>query len=223
VIFYVNLFLKNKQLIKNIFKSIKNYTKKNSKILDGKILKKKIDPENIIFGYIGAIVPNKGIIYLLNQLQKLESNKYLIIIAGRGEDSFLTQVNSSIKKDKINAQLVGYMNPKEFFSKINILIVPSLWNDTLPTVITESLSIGVPVIGSNRGGIPELIKDKINGYIINPDDDSLSILLRKIIVNPKHMIGRLNANRNTLIQKNVWLKNYELVFGSAMENWKAFH
>ena len=52
---------------------------------------------------------------------------------------------------------------------IDVLIVPSLWHDPLPRVVYESYSHGVPVIGSDRGGIPEIIDIGKTGFIFNPD------------------------------------------------------
>jgi glycosyltransferase involved in cell wall biosynthesis len=56
------------------------------------------------------------------------------------------------------------------FSSIDALIVPSLWNDTFPGVVFEAFGYGVPVIGSRRGGIPEMIVHGENGLLFDPDD-----------------------------------------------------
>jgi glycosyltransferase involved in cell wall biosynthesis len=48
--------------------------------------------------------------------------------------------------------------PAEFFSSIDVLIVPSLWPDPAPYVVVEALSAGKSLICANSGGIPELAR-----------------------------------------------------------------
>jgi len=48
----------------------------------------------------------------------------------------------------------------EIYKKTHILLVPSLCNDSSPGVAVEAMALGIPVLGSNRGGIPELIGKK---------------------------------------------------------------
>ncbi|MEM0061516.1 MAG: glycosyltransferase, partial [Fervidicoccaceae archaeon] len=58
--------------------------------------------------------------------------------------------------------------PEEFFEKVDVTIVPSIWYENLPGVVAESFAFGVPVIGSNIGGIPEMIVDGLNGMLFDP-------------------------------------------------------
>ena len=50
------------------------------------------------------------------------------------------------------------------------IVVPSLSNDTFPFVVYEALGHGVPVIGSRRGGIPEVVQDGVTGLLFDPED-----------------------------------------------------
>ncbi|MHB1347692.1 MAG: glycosyltransferase, partial [Candidatus Humimicrobiaceae bacterium] len=68
-----------------------------------------------------------------------------------------------------NINFLGFCDISNFLPKIDVLIVPSLWNEPFGRVIIEAYSFGVPVIGSNRGGIPELIEDGKTGFIFDPD------------------------------------------------------
>ena len=62
----------------------------------------------------------------------------------------------------------GFVDNKEimkFYEMINFLVIPSICYDNSPLVIYESFSTGTPVIGSDIGGIPELIKENYNGFL----------------------------------------------------------
>lgn len=57
----------------------------------------------------------------------------------------------------------------ELFRRASIQILPS-YSEGLPTSIIEGLSFGLPIVASNVGAIPEVVKDGVNGFIINPGD-----------------------------------------------------
>ena len=60
----------------------------------------------------------------------------------------------------------------EIFSEIDVLVVPSVWYENSPLVIQEAFLAGTPVIASDIGGIPELVKDKENGLLFKANDDN---------------------------------------------------
>lgn len=139
--------------------------------------------KNVRFGYIGGLVPAKGVELLLQTFSSLtELTEITLVIAGSGPADYVQELEK-FKSDRIN--FLGYSSPEVFFSNIDVLVVPSLWNDTLPTVVFESLVNGVPVLGSSRGGIPEMIDDGENGFLFNPDrPQELAGLIRKIALQP---------------------------------------
>ena len=59
--------------------------------------------------------------------------------------------------------------PEKVFNQIGCLVVPSQWEEPFGRVVVESYGYGVPVIGSNCGGIPELIDDGVTGWIFKSE------------------------------------------------------
>jgi glycosyltransferase involved in cell wall biosynthesis len=59
------------------------------------------------------------------------------------------------------------------FSTSDLMAVPSVWYENSPTVIYESLQVGTPVVGSNIGGIPELVEDEETGYLFPRGDAAM--------------------------------------------------
>ena len=69
--------------------------------------------------------------------------------------------------------MLGFLNQKEvkdYIRKASFLIIPSIWYENCPYSVLETQAIGKPIIGSNLGGIPELVKDNENGIIYQYDD-----------------------------------------------------
>jgi glycosyltransferase involved in cell wall biosynthesis len=77
-----------------------------------------------------------------------------------------------IKKKALESvfEFKGYVSDKAtFFSEIDVFFLPS-YLEGLPTVILEAIMYETPVVASNVGGIPELIKNGETGYLCNPGD-----------------------------------------------------
>ncbi len=81
-------------------------------------------------------------------------------------------------------QFLGYRSDVTSFMKaIDILVVPSIRPDPLPTVVLEGMGAGLPIVGTNHGGIPEMIVDGVTGVLIPWDDpvaasERISALIR---------------------------------------------
>jgi glycosyltransferase involved in cell wall biosynthesis len=80
------------------------------------------------------------------------------------------------------------------YQQIDVLAVPSLWFETGPLVVLEAHAAGVPVVGSNLGGIAERIRHGVDGLLVPPDDaDALSSALRSLMVD-RALLDRLRPN-----------------------------
>ena len=102
-------------------------------------------------------------------------------VAGRAPRKYKEYLQAEYSK--LSIEWEGFVAPAELFSKINVLIVPSLWHDPAPRVVLEAMSYGIPVIGSARGGIPELIGDA--GWVFDPDiPGELEARMEYVLQNP---------------------------------------
>jgi len=91
----------------------------------------------------------------------------------------------------------GFQSGSELESikeKCSYGIVPSLSYETFGLVIHELMSLGIPIIGSNRGAIPELIKHEYNGFIFDPEDyTSLANLIENLVHN-RDILSTMSKN-----------------------------
>lgn len=120
-------------------------------------------------GFIGFLAESKGIEWLLRTFKGSRLSDVELLIAGRGEEQYEKGLRERYG-DGDDISFLGFIKPADFFAQVDVAIVPSLWNDTLPSVVFESLGYGVPVVGSRRGGIPEMVLDGVNGLVFEPDD-----------------------------------------------------
>ncbi|MBD3281691.1 glycosyltransferase [Candidatus Uhrbacteria bacterium] len=118
--------------------------------------------------FIGRLSPEKGIETLVRAAGRVPSVK-LDIIGEGPERAKLEQLASQVAPGRVN--FLGFQTGKELSElrgRAKALCLPSVVYENAPLTILEAMASGVPVIGSNIGGIPELVKDGINGFLAEP-------------------------------------------------------
>tara|TARA_B110000114_G_scaffold2002_1_gene1911 strand:+ start:13453 stop:14667 length:1215 start_codon:yes stop_codon:yes gene_type:complete len=169
---FVSEFIKRKHLEVFPFIINKSYHLFNFKISDNEI--PNTNKGNYVF-YFGRLSEEKGINTLL---EAFSQTNYNLKIAGSGP---LREYVKSIKKS--NIEYVGWQTGDSLNSLIkqaSFIIVPSEWYENNPMTVVESFSMGKPVIGSNIGGIPELVIENKTGFLFEMGDkDSLLNTLHK--------------------------------------------
>lgn len=127
------------------------------------------------FLYFGRYSKEKGIDVLLQACTSLPDVKF--IFAGSGP------LENEINKIP-NIENVGFQSGdklKNLISKAKASIYPSIWYENCPLSVMESISLGTPVIGSDIGGIPELIDDNVNGLLFEyGDHNKLTIKIKSL-------------------------------------------
>ena len=137
--------------------------------------------------YFGRLSREKGILNLINAFAKLDKGSLYIAGEGPEEDT----IKYIIKKNNLEkrVKLLGFLNKEEMTEvtrKCKFVVVPSIWYENCPYSVLETLAIGKPIIGSNMGGIPELVENNNNGYIYQYDNiDELAEKMEELFENPK--------------------------------------
>jgi glycosyltransferase involved in cell wall biosynthesis len=185
----------------------------NSRNLDTKI-NKKIDRNYINFGFIGTLAPNKGVEVLLKAYHKIKKPNYRLFVAGSGKEDYEEYLKSKYKDDSII--FMGRVDPKDFFKKVDVTIVPSIWYENFPGVIIESFAFGVPVIGSNIGGIPEMIIEGVNGMLFNPyNENELIDKMLRFETEIDHWRSKSDTIKQSVLKfldYNGWVRKWEELF-----------
>lgn len=123
------------------------------------------DPGYLVFGYLGRVVPEKGVHVLIEALSHANIN-WRLIVAGVGPDHYLTDLK---RRSAGRADFQGWTSPKDFFDAIDVLVLPSLWPEPAGRTILEAYQHKIPVIATNRGGMPELVVPGVTGWVVNLD------------------------------------------------------
>lgn len=107
-----------------------------------------------VIGYIGLIDKKKGLETLLQSVMGLRGRDWILKIAGAGEGGYVERLRLEYRDPRIH--WLGYTAPNDFYRSVDIVVVPSLWEEPRPYVCLEALHAGKRVIYSESGGLPEL-------------------------------------------------------------------
>lgn len=151
--------------------------------------------------FVGRIGEMKGIFPLLSALARLRSfsNVRLILAGAEERPGELALVREHIAKLKMRdtvefAGVVGGRAKAKLFWESDIFVFPSYF-ENLPVSVLEAMAAGLPIISTTVGGIPDIIYDGINGYLVPPGDvDALTDRLKLLISDPElcRRIGEYN-------------------------------
>jgi glycosyltransferase involved in cell wall biosynthesis len=122
---------------------------------------------------------------LIAAVQQIEEDRIDLRIIGPvvGDRSYLAECRSG-SADKANIHFVGSIGSNEIpsiYETLDVLVVPSLWNECSPLTIQEAFMSGVPVVASDIGGMREMIEHDVSGLLFPMGDvDALASALRQL-------------------------------------------
>jgi len=156
--------------------------------------------DNIIM-YAGKMNTQKGVDILIDALIDIKGlDDWQFVFAGDGDlKESLVKRTENDKRFLFTGNLV-FDKLKEFYKKAKIMVVPSLSFENYPTVILEGRSYKCIVLGSDRGGIPEMIGDE---FVFSPDKESIK---RKISYFANNYEKYVNSSEK--INKNLYDDKY---------------
>lgn len=143
------------------------------------------------FGYIGTHIPSKGVDLLLEAFMQVKADACLIIWGGTGGQSENYLKNKSLlcrNKVLFSGTYDNETIAQEVFSRIDCLVVPSIWAENSPLVIHEAQACRVPVITSDFGGMAEYVRHLENGLLFeHRDRRSLTATMEFAVEHPELM------------------------------------
>ena len=185
----------------------------------------KINEKDIVFTSISRIVIDKGYKNLAEAIKmssKLENIKFLIVGSGKYEKELIEYLDNDLKNKKVI--FLGRRDDiMDILSASDVFILPTL-HENLGNVFLEASKAAIPSIGSNLGGIPEIIDNDYNGKLINPcDPNSIYSAILELYYDTdkrellgKNALVKVNTFFNSeLISEDFNMLYYDLYYGSS--------
>lgn len=175
--------------------------------------------------FLGRLSYEKGLDYLLaawpQVLRQVPEAKLMLV----GEGDKRTELERLIKEFNINdsVELKGNLPHGRALAEIKkseIFICPSL-AEGLGNVFIEAQACGVPPIGTNVGGIPDIIKDNENGLLIEPkNSEAIAAAIIKLLKD-KELAKRLSLKGLETVKKFDWqniIRSIDLIYQEAISS-----
>ena len=178
---------------------------------------------NILF--VGRLIEVKGTNFLIDAVKLLDPSKFELHIAGDGPER-----ENLERTAPENVFFHGYQtgnNLEELYRNADIFVLPSIVDDAgytegLGTVLLEATNFSIPSIGTNVGGIPDIIIDKKTGLLVPPKDPNALAEAIKTLAGDKTLCEKLTENAQKHLKNHfsweVITERFFEIYSKAVEN-----
>lgn len=183
---FVDLVLCPSEAVKNFLESISK-TETEIKVIANGIGTPEITrslPQPGLFGFIGSLNTNKGILNLIEAMPKVVQffPEARLEIIGSGE-----LMDKVVEKSQNDKSIKIIENEDIIYSRLinwNFIVVPS-YSESFGQVVLDAASLGRPAIVNKRGALPEVVRDQQTGLIISSNEpEEISNAVIKLLNNP---------------------------------------
>jgi len=137
------------------------------------------------------LAPHKGVHVLIRAFNKLSFKRRKANLKIYGDLDSFTQHTKMLRKIANGNSQIKFAGPfdnrnvAQILADIDITVTPSIWYENSPIAITESLTTGTPVVATNLGGMPELVRHNANGLLFKVGDATdLARQLQRLLDEP---------------------------------------
>lgn len=141
-----------------------------------------------LIGFVGRLIPEKGVSLLLEALHQLKDLKWRVLIVGSGplESEITGKWQEILGERLIFRKAVPHADVPAYMRAMDIFVLPSYttpaWKEQFGLVLAEAMLAGVPCVGSSSGAIPDVIGP--GGLVFKEKDvDDLVRILERLLVN----------------------------------------
>jgi len=174
--------------------------------------------------FIGRLHPVKGVKYLIRAMERVlkEIPEAKLILVGDGKEREMLETLSKQLSINNSVQFVGIVPHEKvhtFLQQADVFVLPSI-SEGFPNVILEAMACGLPVIATRVGGIPDIIIDGTNGYLVEVKDahaiaERILLLLQNEILKKE-----ISANNEQKVKKYTWdavILNLKEIYGLSIK------
>jgi len=160
--------------------------------------------KNIIL-FVGRLHPVKGVKYLIEAMRIIkDKDSYTeLIIIGDGEEK--KKLQNVVKKIGLSNTItfmgeIPNRKVSKYMTASDILVLPSL-SEGFPNVILEAMASGIPIVATGVGGVPEIMEDGVNGFLVEPGDPTQIAQKVLFLLNNKKTMKMISDNNKKLVNQ----------------------
>ncbi len=195
--------------------------KNNEKALNTTKQEQESVPMTIVFS--GRLNKEKGIMELIEAMNRLQNYSQIkLMVLGSSFYGNADNVNEFIKMLRFKAEplkerivftgFIPYSDMPNYLKKADVAVIPSVWDDPFPTTVLEAQAMGLPIISTRRGGIPEEVTER-NAILLDTDEyfiDNLASAILDLYRHPekRELMSKVSLERAKLYDKETYARNF---------------
>ena len=165
-------------------------------------------------GVIGRLTPIKGHQYFLQALSKVirvlpQARALIVGDISPGKEKYKEELQMLVRRLSLEGyvEFIGWAKDiPRIFSRLDILVLPTVTQEAFGRVLIEAGACGVPVIASRVGGVVDIIQDGVNGILVQPQDSvDLAAAITRLFKEPQLAQKLVLAARKN-VEENFSLK-----------------
>jgi len=157
--------------------------------------------------FVGRLIDKKGTRVLCEVAKEIPDMNFVFVGTGPDEDYLKEQ-----EKKNRNIKFVGFVRNDllyKYYNSSDVFCIPSQYEEGFGRVVMEAVACGLPVVGSNKGGIPEALDSSVS-ILIEPTVENLKREIEELYRN-KDRYFKLKNNCRSYAERNFSEKNIELI------------
>jgi spore coat protein SA len=166
--------------------------------------------------YVGRLTEFKGVHVLIQAFEQIHQrlpNTKLIIVgssffegaAKTAYEQALVELAKPIGQHIIFTGYIPHEKLKYLYSAVDVVVLPSIWQDPCPLVVLEAMASGTCLVSSAVGGVPEVVENKINGILVKESDvDALVSAVCNVLLHDEHKVQMEYLARQKILAGYAW-------------------
>lgn len=180
--------------------------------------------QEVLYG--GVLISRKGVHHLINAFVRVAEDfphASLVIVGHEENKTYAAELKRQIERSGLNGrvQFVGEVPQAElaaWMRRACVFVLPSV-SEGLGRVVVEAMATSTPIVGSNVGGIPEMVENGVTGFLVPPGDEgALAERIHWILQHPDEAceMGRCaHALAKRLFSTEAYVEGYRQIFEAA--------
>ena len=165
--------------------------------------------------FLGSVGPRKGVLDLLEAMSRLKSSgipMHLWVAGNEESEGDLLRARARLEELHLEdvCQLLGYVRGErkaQLLSEASLFALPS-YQEGLPIAILEAMAAGLAIVATPVGGIPEVVRDGFNGFLVTPGDvDALAGKLT-VLANDRPLCEVMGRRSREIVEQELNVKPY---------------
>ncbi|MGE3153754.1 MAG: glycosyltransferase family 4 protein [Nitrospiraceae bacterium] len=179
---------------------------------------------HLLVGLISYLRSYKGHEYFIDAAARVAARDrdVTFVVVGQGPEE--ARLRARIQEQGVgdSVRMLGYRDDLlNVFHSLDVFVIPSVEGDTIPQVLMQAMAVGLPVVSTTVGSIPDVVRNGETGFVVRPRDAAALAERIRLLLNDGDLRARMGAAGRSLVERHYsldrMLDELERVYRRAAE------